>query len=207
MSKSSSFLFNTIAPVYSLFFNYQRERFFQLFEEAEPELALEEFNTVLDVGCGTGALCSVLLDSGLTVTGIDPAEKMLQYARKRKATQGVTFLQGNALEGLPFDDGSFDLVMASFVAHGMPQPERKKLYAEMSRIAGKKVIIYDYNENRALLTSVIEWLERGDYFHFIRHAEHEMKECMSEMEKCFSRVEVVDAGERSSLYICTPSNR
>ncbi|NLB21807.1 MAG: class I SAM-dependent methyltransferase [Clostridium sp.] len=204
MAKNSRSLFNTIAPVYNLFFTYQRKRFIETFAEIKPGFDISQFKTALDVGCGTGALCSVLNEMGMKVTGVDLARKMLDYAKRKKENEGVQFLVANALEGLPFQDHSFELVMASYVAHGMPQEQRKTLYSEMSRISSKKVIIYDYNENRSLMTSLVEWLERGDYFHFIRHAKTEMKECMDEMEKCFSKVEIINVGKRGALYICTP---
>lgn len=78
------------------------------------------------------------------------------------------------------------------------------MYAEMSRVTKSRVVIYDYNQKRALLTSVIEWLERGDYFQFIKDAENEMKNCVSEMKECFSEVKVVDVDSKAAWYICTP---
>lgn len=77
------------------------------------------------------------------------------------------------------------------------------MYAEMSRVTKSKVIIYDYNEKGSLLTTIIEWLERGDYFNFIRNAEFEMKNCISELsECCFSKVKVFNVDVRAAWYIC-----
>jgi hypothetical protein len=87
----------------------------------------------------------------------------------------------------------------------MKAEQRKSMYAQMSRVTKSKVIIYDYNKSRSLLITIIEWLERGDYFHFIGHAESEMKNCVSEMAKCFADVKVVDVGARAAWYICTPT--
>jgi hypothetical protein len=56
-----------------------------------------------------------------------------------------------------------------------------------------------------LLTTIIEWLERGDYFQFIKEAEHEMKNCVFEMKECFSEVKVVDVDYKAAWYICTPA--
>ncbi len=75
--------------------------------------------------------------------------------------------------------------------------ERRKVYEEMSRIAKQKVIIHDYNENRAILTTIVEWLEGGDYFNFIKNAKEEMAEI-------FEKVEVINVDERAAWYICTP---
>lgn len=201
---SSEFLFNIIAPIYVLFYYRQRKRFSEVLKRIKNELDLTSYETIVDVGCGTGALCSVLFENGLSVTGIDPAEKMLKIAMNKLENKGITFVLANVLEKLPFDDNCFDISIASYVAHGMGQNERKLLYAEMSRVTRSKVIIYDYNENRSLLTTIVEWLERGDYFHFIKNAESEMKSCVSEMKACFSEVKVVNVDVRAAWYICTP---
>ena len=204
MDKNSNFLFNTIAPIYALFYESQKNRYRSVIEKVSDQIDLSTFDSVLDVGCGTGALCSVLHQKGLTVTGIDPADKMLRIAKRQAENKAVTFLQANVLDQLPFENQSFDISIASYVAHGLQKNERKQMYAEMSRVSKSKVIIYDYNQNRALLTSIIEWLERGDYFRFIKDAENEMRHCVSEMKECFSEVEVVNVDSRASWYICTP---
>ncbi|HHW06896.1 MAG TPA: class I SAM-dependent methyltransferase [Clostridia bacterium] len=196
-NKRSSMLFNLIAPVYGLFFHHQRKHFLEIVEQVSPILDLSEFDTVIDIGCGTGALCSVLSGKGLQVTGVDLAANMLAMAMKRPENRRVEFLQGNVLEGLPFVDKSFDIVISSHVAHGLKAGDRKRMYAEMRRLAKAHVIIHDYNERRSLLTSLVEWLEGGDYFNFIREAEGEMK-------TCFSAVEVIQVSERANWYICKP---
>lgn len=195
--RDSVLLFNSISQIYGLFYNIQKKRFKDVIEIVKKELDIKEFKTILDVGCGTGALCSVLNDMGLKVTGVDPAEKMLNIAREKPENKMVSFAKANILERLPFEDKLFEASIASYVAHGMGQEERKLMYAEMSRVTKSKVIIYDYNERRSLPTTIIEWLEGGDYFNFIKNAE-------SEMRGCFSDVKTVYVGVRATWYICTP---
>ena len=205
MSKENhNFLFNFIAPVYGLFYGKQKSRYREVLARFLPDWRQQGYASILDVGCGTGALCSALNEAGLSVIGVDPAEKMLAVAKGQPENQAIRFLQANALEGLPFDDKSFDLSIASYVAHGLQKNERMKLYAEMSRIARGRVIIYDYNQNRSFLTSFVEWLERGDYFRFIKNPRGDMEDCVSEMGKCFSEVRVLDVDKRAAWYICTP---
>lgn len=203
--KSTEFLFNSIAPIYGLFYERQKKRFFEVIEGVNKELDLQEYKTVLDVGCGTGALCSVLNEKGLKVTGIDPAEKMMKIAREKPENKEISFIRANVLEQLPFEDKFFDVAIASYVAHGMNKEDRKQMYAEMGRVAKSKVIIYDYNEKRSLLTTIIEWLERGDYFNFIGNAESEMKNCVFELRECFSEVKVINVDVRAAWYICIPN--
>ena len=198
-------LFNLIAPIYGLFYKRQKIQFAAVIKRVEKELNLLSFDTIIDVGCGTGALCSVLHDMGLAVTGIDPAEKMLHIAINKSANTAIEFMQADVLKRLPFEDNAFDISIASYVAHGLQDQERIQMYSEMSRITKHKVIIHDYNKNRSILTTIVEWLERGDYFHFIKNAEREMSACVSKMGECFSAVSVLNVDTRASWYICTPS--
>ena len=202
--KEHHLLFNTIAPIYGLFFRRQKRKFTEVIARVQPELDLASFTTILDVGCGTGALCSVLKEIGLEVTGIEPAEKMLAIAKRKTKGQAINLMQANVLEGLPFDKNSFDLSIASYVAHGLLPQERKRLYKEMGRVTKEYVVIYDYNQKRSALTSFVEWAEGGDYFRFIKSAEKEMKGCVTELKSCFSEVKIVDVDVRAAWYICTP---
>lgn len=202
--KKNNMLFNLIAPIYGLFYNAQKKRYAEIIESVRDEMNISSFDTIIDVGCGTGALCAVLKDKGMTVTGIDPAIKMLKVARGKPENKGITFVQANALEGLPFENNSFDVAVSSYVAHGLQEEDRKKLYAEMSRITRSYVIIHDYNEKRSVFTSIIEWLEGGDYFHFIKAAKTEMKDCETEMKTCFSEVRVMNVDVKANWYICKP---
>ena len=197
-------LFNLIAPVYGLFYNKQKNRYREVIAGFTRDWQQSDYQSILDIGCGTGALCSALNEAGLTVTGVDPAQHMLSIARRQTQDQDIQFLAANAVEGLPFADKSFDLSIASYVAHGLQKSERIKLYSEMRRVTKGKVILYDYNQNRSPLTSFVEWLEHGDYFGFIQNPKGEMEDCVTELEKCFSDVIYVDVDKRAAWYICTP---
>ena len=205
MSKQNhNILFNVIAPVYGLFYHKQKKRYREVIQTVANEWRQNGYKSILDVGCGTGALCSALHEAGLTVTGVDPAQNMLSVAKRQPDNQDIRFLQANALELLPFADKSFDLSIASYVAHGLQKSERIKLYSEMRRVTKSRVILYDYNQKRSPLTSLVEWLEHGDYFGFIKNPKSEMENCVSEMEKCFSDVTVVNVDKRAAWYVCTP---
>lgn len=194
-----SILFNRIAPIYGLFFNYQRKHYQNILEKIKGEIDLKKYRNVIDLGCGTGALCSVFADMGLEVTGVDSARGMLKVATKKTKGYGIRYYQGNILEKLPFDDNSFEVVFASYVAHGLKKRERKKMYEEMSRLSSKLVILHDYNKVRSPLIDLAEWLERGDYFNFINIVEEELGDN-------FKDVKVIDIDKSASWYICRPKN-
>jgi ubiquinone/menaquinone biosynthesis C-methylase UbiE len=56
--------------------------------------------SVLDVGCGTGSLASLLAVLGVEVVGVDPAEASLEVARGKAGAEKVRWVHGDA-SGLP----------------------------------------------------------------------------------------------------------
>ena len=187
-------LFNSIAPYYGLFFNLQVRYYHRILASVRNKFDIAKFESIIDLGCGTGALCYVLNQQGLRVTGADAAAKMLAIAGKKLAQTGVELREVNVLETIPFPDKSFDIVISSYAVHGMKQGERLKMYAEMSRLAKKYVIIHDYNDRRSLIINFIERLEGGDYFNFINQARQEM-------EDVFGNLMVFDVSPRAAWYV------
>ena len=187
-------LFHNISSIYGLFFNIQVKHFTHIFNNLKNRFDLSNYENIIDIGCGTGAMCNVFYEQGLTVTGIDPAEGMIKTAKKKSIGKDIKFIEANMLTGLPFADKSFDVSISSFVAHGLSKNERLIMYDEMKRITKHLVIIYDYNEHRGLITDIAEWLEGGDYFNFI-------KTIKNELNKKFIDVTIIHANIRSALYI------
>ena len=73
--------------------------------------------TVLDVGCGDGALARDLMAGGAArVLGTDPSARMLALARARTADPRVRYVQAFA-EDLDLRAGSVDLVVSSLAFH------------------------------------------------------------------------------------------
>lgn len=60
------------------------------------QLAGSEPKRILDVGCGTGQLACVLAERGHAVTGLDPAEAMLEVARGRPGGDRVRWVHADA---------------------------------------------------------------------------------------------------------------
>ena len=184
-------LFDGIASIYGLFYGYQVRMYRRILAE-NPVCFGGTTCSVLDIGCGTGALAAALSEKGFDVTGLDGSTRMIDVARRLNRHTTANFIVGNALEPV---EGRYDVVVASYVLHGLPQPERLVLYETMKRLATHRVIIMDYNQRRSLLTSLIERLEGGDYFNFIRTAE-------TEMRQVFPSIQVIQTGKRAAWYIC-----
>ncbi|GAB3590817.1 class I SAM-dependent methyltransferase [Angustibacter peucedani] len=87
---------------------------------------------VLDVGCGPGALTARLVGrvGAHHVQAVDPSPPFVAAARERFPDVDV---RTATAEDLPFDDGSFDVVLAQLVVHFMADPVAG--LAEMRRVA------------------------------------------------------------------------
>ena len=70
--------------------------------------------TVLDVGCGTGATSLVLAQGGGKVTGLDVSKPMLELARRRATLAGldIAFIEADA--SLYLFQPEFDLIFSRF---------------------------------------------------------------------------------------------
>jgi ubiquinone/menaquinone biosynthesis C-methylase UbiE len=192
--KKKADLFDQIAPFYGLFYTMQKNSYRQIFGAILPRLDLRPPASVLDVGCGTGALCSALHELGFVVTGIDPAVKMLDIAKKKNVQADIRFVQGSAMAGLPFADNEFDCVLASYVAHGFKSRERFILYREMARVSRNLVLLHDFRSQASIFVDFVEKLEGSDYRNFIRQVEGEMAEI-------FPKTRTVHVSSRASWYI------
>jgi ubiquinone/menaquinone biosynthesis C-methylase UbiE len=98
-------------------------------------LALRPGLNVLDVGCGTGdflRLLAPVVSLGKAV-GLDLSETMIAEAVQRSAEncENLSFRVGSALE-LPFQDGSFDRILATQLLLHIPDPW--SALAEMKRV-------------------------------------------------------------------------
>ena len=88
---------------------------------------------LLDVGCGAGQLSLIAARAGARVRGCDIATNWLAQARRSAAAEGLTvvFEEGDA-EALPYENATFDAVVALISAMFAPRPEL--MAAELTRV-------------------------------------------------------------------------
>jgi len=99
--------------------------------------------TALDLGTGTGTVARGLAGMGLTVTGLDPSQNLLNQARALDQHAGVhvTYCTGKAEEsGLP--DCSYDLVTAGQCWHWFDRPRAAAEVLRLLRPGGRLVIAH-----------------------------------------------------------------
>jgi ubiquinone/menaquinone biosynthesis C-methylase UbiE len=101
------------------------------------QAALRPSQRVLDVGCGTGTLATMIkrLHPDVEVVGLDPDSKALARARRKvaRAALSIQFDQGFADE-LPYPEASFDRALSSFMFHHLPPDEKGRMLRAVRRV-------------------------------------------------------------------------
>ena len=109
--------------------------------------------TWLDVGCGTGALCSAVLERApRAVVGLDLSRAYVASARARAHSPRTSFSAADAC-ALPLRDGAVEAAVSGLVLNFVSQP--RAMVAEMARVtrSGGRVALYvwDYAEHMELM--------------------------------------------------------
>ena len=143
-------MFNKIAPRYDLLNHLLSLNLDRLWRRRMVKLvAKSEPNDLLDVASGTGdvAINAALKIDG-SVIGLDLSEEMVRYAEYKIEQRGLSskidMMVGDA-EQLPFDEGSFDAVTASFGVRNFG--DLPKGLSEMCRVlrAGGRCFIMEFS--------------------------------------------------------------
>ncbi|MEO3415524.1 class I SAM-dependent methyltransferase [Roseovarius sp. CAU 1744] len=97
----------------------------------------------LDLGCGTGSVARGLALTGLEVTGLDPAQRLLDQAKTldARANVSVTYVCGTA-EAPPFSARSFDLITAGQCWHWFDRASVAAWAAQLLRPGGRMIIAH-----------------------------------------------------------------
>ncbi|HUK99539.1 MAG TPA: methyltransferase domain-containing protein [Nitrospirota bacterium] len=100
-----------------------------------PVLRKRDCSTLLDLGCGVGRHCLLFATQGFKVFGVDASPNACRLTKKTALETGLSVDIRHALmTELPFEDGSFDYVLAwNVIYHGTQDVVRRTL-AEIRRI-------------------------------------------------------------------------
>lgn len=93
--------------------------------------------TLLDIGCGTGASLLPFIEKGLNVTGLDPSPYMLDITLKNLRNRADLYRE--FAEDLPFDDNSFNYACLVTTLEFVDDPQ--KALEEACRVAKDRIFI------------------------------------------------------------------
>lgn len=181
------------APIYDLLNKF----LFSLFltrERTVREMTLDLAHVragerVLEVGCGTGSLtlaASRRVGASGEVHGIDAAPEMIDAARRKFDRAGAEAdLKVGRIDGIPFPDGRFDVVLASFMIFHMTEDTRRRGLPEIRRVlrSGGRLLILDFEPPKTGYLRIVAKVVLGHLLggeEMLRHSVHELRPLMEE---------------------------
>ncbi|NEE01999.1 class I SAM-dependent methyltransferase [Phytoactinopolyspora halotolerans] len=106
----------------------------------------------LDLGCGTGRYLDVLRSTGRTVVGIDISADQLRVARRRTRA----LIRGDAAR-LPFADGTFETVVATWVSTDVD--DFRGTVGEVARVLVPGGLFLFYGVHPCFNGPFVEWAD------------------------------------------------
>ena len=154
------------------------------------EIEKEDFETLLDAGCGPAPMITLLSEKypDKHYTGIDLTEKMIEVAR-RKGIKNAEFIVGDC-ENLPFEENSFDVIICSMSAHHYP--EIQNFYNSAYRVLkpNGRLILRDMTSDNGF----VKW--------FVKHLEMPLASAIGKGDVCMlERATVKEGMEKAGLRV------
>lgn len=123
-----------------------RERTLKLGVIRRARLAAGE--EVLDLGCGTGTLALLALETepGIELVGFDADPVVLSRAREKADAAGATIELDEGLStDLPYADARFDVVLSTLFFHHLADEDKQRTAAEVARVLkpGGRLVVAD----------------------------------------------------------------
>ncbi len=151
--------YNRIASIYDLFGILMESKARQ---RALDLASIQNGERVLEVALGTGLNFVEILkrNSCGWVEGIDISEKMLEKARKRISKTGkenYTLYLGDC-RNLPFEDGTFDVLMNQYMFDILPVEDFKPILLEFKRVLkdGSRIVLVNMTKGEKWVNQIYE---------------------------------------------------
>jgi demethylmenaquinone methyltransferase/2-methoxy-6-polyprenyl-1,4-benzoquinol methylase len=151
--------YNWIAPIYDLFGILMESKARQ---RAIDITAIKNGDTILEVAFGTGLNFVEILKRNPQgwVDGVDVSMKMLERARKRISKTGQTNydLYLGDCRHLPFEDGTFDILMTQYLLDILPVKEFIPILLEFRRVLkeGGRIVLVNMTKGERWLNKLYE---------------------------------------------------
>ena len=78
-------------------------------------LASQVFDSILELGCGTGKNTEFLVQIGANVHALDFSEGMLEKAKQKVKAGNIRFSMADLTKRWPCEDGTYDLIVCNLV--------------------------------------------------------------------------------------------
>ncbi|MBO4477730.1 MAG: class I SAM-dependent methyltransferase [Lachnospiraceae bacterium] len=113
---------------------YKRENImYDEWLESFDEMIMNCKKPILDLGCGSGNDTKYLIEKGKEVISCDQSQNAINNIKKNfpEVKDAICF---NMLDGMPFEDETFEVIIADLCLHYFDEADTKAIVAEIRRI-------------------------------------------------------------------------
>jgi len=142
-------------------------------EVTREVLADLHFDSVLELGCGTGKNTIFLSQIGTNVHAVDFSQGMIEKAKEKVQAKNVVFSIMDITQSWLFDDRSFDLTICNLVLEHIQ--DMSFIFSEASRVLQNKGRFFinelhpfrQYDGKKARFSRDVETIEVDAFMHHI----------------------------------------
>ncbi|MBQ4107473.1 MAG: methyltransferase domain-containing protein, partial [Lentisphaeria bacterium] len=139
---------------------------------------------VLDVASGEGYGSRILSQTARHVTGVDLNEEAVAHATRQYGSRRLDFVCADALS-LPFEDGSFDVVVSFESIEHLPSPET--FVQELHRVLKPRGLLILSSPNKTPFDFYQSTRKESNHYHI---NELEEEECVELLRRSFAHISI-----------------
>lgn len=154
------------SPLYEFLYAYRNhEEASKLADHIQREIPVDEYQTIVDVGCGRGRHSITLAERGYNVTGFDLSPQAIVKAEKIASERGlnnVTFLVNDMRQPIA---GQFDAALNLFTTFGyfLEDEENERVLKSVNSMLKKNgLFLIDYFNSKEVKKELVP-KERGSH--------------------------------------------
>ncbi|WP_270179386.1 class I SAM-dependent DNA methyltransferase [Alkalihalobacillus sp. CinArs1] len=183
-------LFERWADSYDTTVSGQDEEYRDVFKgytQILASVAHASVGNVLEFGVGTGNLTAILLDKGLSVTGVEPSKAMRDKAKERFPK--LTLLDGDFLD-YPELEHSVQTIVSTYAFHHLTDTEKEEAIHKYSQLLSEndKIVFADTAfQNEDARTKMHEKVKSQGYLNLLQDLQTEYYTTIPVLEELFKK--------------------
>ena len=128
----------------------------------QQQKSFQEFNRIIDIGCGPGRLSVSAIERGFSYVGIDNNKKYIDYCKKAYSNCDIKFIHGDATNC--FQSSSGDIVIMNGIMHHLKDRQIFQIIEKCKQSRAFIVADHLYNVGKdQAIVRLLQRLDRGKY--------------------------------------------